>query len=432
MAHRPSTYPASLYRAQVGRRETYPAIEEDLSVDVAIVGAGFTGLSTALHLSEKGVRVVVLDACEPGWGASGRNGGQVNAGFKLEPGDIVRMLGPERGRRMVELGDRAPAYVGEIIRRYGISCGYAHKGTVRAVRKPSELDLLKRSAHDWASFGVPLKLLARDETAAEIGGGDYAGAILDGRGASVNPLAYSLGLAAAAVKLGARIHGDSRVLRIAKAGAGHWALTTGKGTVKATNVVLAMNGYVDGAWSGLSRQVVPVFTGIAATARLPDHIASQILPNRQVVYESSWRVLYYRVDGENRLLMGGPSPQRDTGQRNDYAYLVRATEHIFPGLRGVEWDYFWNGQVAVTKDHLPKLFEPAEGVIAAFGYNGRGIAMGTSMGRIVAERILGSREEDLDIPMKPADAYRMKSFWRPAAELSILRDRLRDRMAGLK
>jgi glycine/D-amino acid oxidase-like deaminating enzyme len=403
----------SLYVATTPQGESYAQLEGDIRKDVVIVGGGITGLSTALHLAEQGTSTVVLEARDVGWGASGRNGGQVNPGLKSEPSDLLKDFGEERGRKLIELAGGAPAYLFDLVRRHAIDCAAVNRGTIRVVRNASEAEIIDRSVSDWAGRGVALERLDAARLHELSGTDAYPCGLLDPRGGQLNPLAYSRGLAAAARRLGATIRIATPALSI-RPESGRWRVTTSGGTVEADHVVLATNGYTDGLWPQLKESVVPVFSAIAATDPLPEKLRNMILAGRQVLYESSWRVLYYRVDHQGRFLMGGPSVLRESSDERSYTHLVDHARKLYPDLVNVPFRYFWNGQVAITRDHYPHLHEPSPGVIVALGYNGRGIAMGTAMGRVVAQRIAGTPSSELALPLTKIEPFPFHSVWKLA------------------
>ena len=402
--------PASLYAETARPAPPETRLDGDRRVSVVIVGGGFTGLSTALHLAERGIETLVLEAHEPGWGASGRNGGQVNPGLKWEPDELEGAFGPERGGAMAALGGSAPDLVFDLIARHAIACEAIRGGTLRAAVNDRSERSVRASVEGWARRRAPVEWLDGPAAAAATGTEAYRGASLDRRGGSVNPLGYARGLAEAAIRAGATVASGAPVTRLAPAGSG-WTLTTPTGTVTADHVVLATNGYTDGLWPRLKATVAPVFSAIAATAPLPPEIAAAILPARPVLYEISARYAYYRLDADGRFLMGGRSVLRDSADPSDYRGLVAHALELFPALRAAEWRQVWNGRVAVTADHLPHLHEPAPTLHIGLGYNGRGVAMATAMGRILADRVAGARPEDLPLPVTPITPMRFHPFW---------------------
>lgn len=416
----------SLYLATTPENQAFEVLQGNIKAEVAIIGGGITGLSTALHLAERGITAAVLEARDVGWGASGRNGGQVNPGLKSEPGDIINAFGERKGLQLIKMAGGAPAYLFDLVKRYEIDCAAINSGTIRVVRQRSEAAIIDRSVSEWATHGVGLKRLDAAGLQSLSGTDAYPCGLLDARGGQLNPLAYSRGLAGAGTKLGAQIFIGSPVLSL-KELPGRWEVVTPNGTVETPRVVLATNGYTDGLWPKLRETLIPVFSAVAATDPLPQHLQQAILPGRQVLYESSWRVLYFRIDEKGRFLMGGPSGLHETSDERNYEHLVRHARTLYPALKHTSFRYFWNGQVAVTKDHYPHLHEPAPGVTAALGYNGRGVAMATSMGKLVADRIAGVPEDELALPVTEIRPFSFHPMWKVAVTGRRLFGSLRDR-----
>nr|WP_221244458.1 FAD-binding oxidoreductase [Neoroseomonas alkaliterrae] len=419
--------PPSLYAETAAPAAPTPPLEGEHRADVCIVGGGFTGLSAALHLAEAGASVLLLEAHEPGWGASGRNGGQVNPGLKPDPDEVERDFGPDLGGRMLALSYGAPDALFALVRRHQIACEARQEGTIRAAIDARSAAAARRSAEQSARRGWPVRYASAEEVAAMTGTARYAGAMVDARGGDVHPLSFARGLARAALAQGARIHGGSPAQRIAREAAG-WRVTTPGGAVRATHIVLATNGYTDDLWPGLRRSVVPVFSSIAASAPLADEVARAIMPRRASLYEAGRITVYYRMDRANRLLIGGRGPQRPIGDTGPIRYLTDYAARLWPALAGVRWTHGWNGQLAMTPDHYPHLHEPAPGVIAALGYNGRGVAMATAMGGQIARRLLGTPAEALDMPVTSIRPIPLHGFWRLAVTAKLWEGRIRDRL----
>ena len=254
-------------------------------------------------------------------------------------------------------------------------------------------------------------MLEREAIARATGADRYLCGALDRRGGSVNPLGYARGLADAAIRAGAAIHGGAKANRVERRGAS-WAVVTPEGTVTADWLVLATNGYTDELWPGLRQTIIPVYSGIVATEPLPEDVAKRILPMRTVLYEHEDITVYYRLDVSNRLLMGGRSRLRTLERPNDFQDLIAYTKRLWPFIGNPRWTHGWNGQLALTLDHYPHLTEPADKVIACLGYNGRGIAMATAMGAEIARRITGTPAAELDMPVKSAlEPIRLHRFW---------------------
>lgn len=420
------TLPPSLYAATARPGPATPALDGDARVSVAVIGGGFTGLSTALHLVEGGTDVMLLEAHEPGWGASGRNGGQVNPGLKPDPDEVVRDWGPELGERMVAFAWSAPDRLFELIGRWQIECDARNGGTLRTATGARHADGVRRTAEDCVRRGMPVSLLDAGAAAAATGCGRYAIAMRDSRGGDVQPLDLARGLAGAAIQAGARIHGSTRALSLRRDG-GMWCIETPFGTVRADSVVLGANGYTDGLLPGLRRSVVPVFSSIVATAPLADAVAERVMPSGSVLYESGAITVYLRRDRANRLLIGGRGPQRAIRDASAVRYLMRYAERLWPGLSGVAWTHGWNGQLAMTTDHYPHVHEPAPGLFACLGYNGRGVALATSMGAEIARRVNRAPTDALCMPTTAVRPIRFHGLWRAGVVARVLEARVRDR-----
>jgi glycine/D-amino acid oxidase-like deaminating enzyme len=400
------------------------ALEADVHADVAVVGGGITGLATALHAAQSGAAVVLLEAEAPGFGASGRNGGQVNPGLKLDPDSVERDFGADLGRRMNALAGSAPALVFELVKRHGIACDARQNGTLRAAVHARHAAAIRATWAQLERRGAPVELLEGDALVRVTGTGRYVCAMLDRRGGDLNPLMYARGLARAAIEAGARIHANSRARALQRVDGG-WRLDTGKGSATATHVVLATNGYTDPLWPGLSRTVVPLFGAIAATAPLAEAARRIILPERPVLYESGNITVYYRIDARHRLLIGGRGPMHEIDTPAAIPHLTRYAAKLWPALAGLEWTHAWGGRLAMTRDHYPHVHEPAPGVLICLGYNGRGVAMATAMGRALAGR-MARPGAAFDMPLTPIAPIPLHAFWPVAVKAAIVNGRVRD------
>lgn len=426
----PRPLPPTLYRDTAAPGPETPPLAGDTRCRVAIVGGGYTGVSAALHLAEAGIDCVLVEAHEVGWGCSGRNGGQVNPGLKHLPDTVEATFGPDLGARMVRLSHAAPDRVFGLVERFGIACEPRRGGTLRAAVDAGTAASLNGHAAQCRARDMPVQLLDAAAMRAATGTGRYRAALFDPRGGSLQPLAYVRGLAAAARGAGARLAAGTRALRLARSGS-EWRLETSRGTVTADHVVVATNGYTDDLWPGLRQTIVPVFSAMAATEPLPPEIRAAIMPSGAVLYELGWDTVYYRLDAAGRLLMGGRGPQRDPRGIADCRHLVTYAERLWPALAGREWSHAWAGQVAVTTDHYPRLVEPEPGLHFAYGYNGRGIAMATTMGALLAQRILGAPPDAIDMPVtNTLQPFPLHGFWRVGVAARIAYGRVRDRFAA--
>jgi glycine/D-amino acid oxidase-like deaminating enzyme len=401
-----------------------PPLDGDVHADVAVIGGGVTGLSTALHLAEQGAKVVLLEAQEPGWGASGRNGGQVNPGLKLDPDTVERDFGAELGGRMNAFAGAAPGFVFDLIERHGIPCNARRNGTLRAAVRAKHAAQVRASAEQLARRGAPVELLEGRSLEQATGTTRYRLAMLDRRGGDLNPLSFARGLARAALKAGAAMHGGTQALGMKQAGA-LWRIQTPSGTVSARQAVLATNGYTDNLWPNLRRTIVPLFGALAATEVLPDEIARGVMPSRAVLYESGTVTVYYRVDSNQRLLIGGRGPVREISSTMAIPYLLRYANVLWPALAQTGWTHAWGGRLAMTPDHYPHIHEPADGVLICLGYNGRGVAMGTAMGAQLAARIL-NRSSEFDMPITGMKSIPLHALWPLGVRAAIAHGRLSD------
>ena len=384
-----ATAPAapSLWSATAPAALPTPPLCVPKTVDVLVIGAGYTGLSTALHLREQGTDVCVVDAHEPGWGASGRNGGQVNPSLKHDPDELVQQLGGERAEALIDAVSGSADLVFDLVARHGIDCHPVRKGWLQLAYGPKSVPALHARARQWQRRGVPVELLDRADIERRVGTRAFAGGWCDGRAGAIHPLAYARGLAAAAQRMGAAIHGNTAVTSLERHD-GHWIATTASGArVTASHVVIATNGYSDGLWPGLRQTLLTANSFIVATRPTYGQAAQAILARGETVATSQRLLLYFRKDHTGRLLLGGRGAFPDPRARGDFAHLERSLALLFPQLGPLEFEYRWAGRIAVTRDFMPHVHEPAPGITIAVGCNGRGIALCTSFGRHIAERL---------------------------------------------
>jgi glycine/D-amino acid oxidase-like deaminating enzyme len=402
-----------------------PPLKGAVKADVAIVGGGFTGLSAALHLAEKGAQVRVLEAEEPGFGASGRNGGQVIPGLKYEPDELVAMFGLERGERIVEIAGGAADFAFDLIQRHGIRCAPTRNGWIQGVHTPSKLDLVRRRLAQWELRGAPVRFLDRAEIAELTGTNAYCGGFFDGRGGMIQPLSYARGLSRAAIAAGTQIHGRSPALRMVREQSS-WRVETPEGAVNARQVLICTNGYTDDFFSGLKRSIVTANSFQVATRPLSNNLRATILPGGQPVSDTRRLLRYFRLDPEGRLLMGGRGSFDGENRPDRYERLRRAAQRLYPQLGEPDWEFFWSGKIALTADHLPHIHEPKPGVLAGLGYNGRGVAMASRMGKLLADYVSGASAETLGLPITRIKPLPFWSLRKPVLGVLINWYRLRD------
>lgn len=401
----------SLWSATAPSVVPTPALSESVKVDVATVGAGYTGLSTALHLAERGVSVCVLEAHEPGWGASGRNGGQVNPTLKYDPEQLVQMYGPERAEPLISTVSNSADLVFNLIKRHSIDCAPVRKGWMQVSYTDKGVAGLHARADQWARRGVPVQPLDAAAVTARMGSQAFAGGWLDGRAGAIQPLAYARGLVGAALAAGARIHGQSAVTGLQRSGAGWLLKTAGGAHVTADQVVLATNGYSGNLWPGMAQSILAANSFIVATKPLSGRAADSILPGQETVSTAQRLLLYWRKDSHGRLLMGGRGLFNDPTSPTDFAHLERSLALLFPQLGPLEFEYRWAGRIAITRDFMPHVHEPAPGLTLALGCNGRGIALCTSLGQQLAGRLC-DRQAQFAYPVTPLQRLPMHGLQR--------------------
>jgi L-pipecolate oxidase len=394
MAHSPTL---SLWDQTAAEPDLVSPMTADVVTDIAVVGGGFTGLSTALHAAVNGLDVCVLEAEQIGYGGSGRNVGLVNAGLWLPPQDVRAHFGEERGARLVEVLGEGPNYVMSLIEKYQIRCELTRTGTIHAAHSPGGFRDLTRRAEEWRRLGAPVSLLSKDAACEKIGSPAFYGGLLDSRAGTINPMGYVRGLARAAKAAGAQIHTGVRVARLTRQ-ADRWVLETASGTVSAKSVVLATNAYTDELWPGLRSSFVPINFFQVATAPLGDRVAS-ILAERQGLWDTGTVMFSLRRDAEDRLIIGSMGSVIGGAKGLSERWAARLLKRLFPDLGPVVFEKSWHGQIAMTADHIPRIHRLAEGLYTPIGYNGRGIAPGTVFGKAVADLLAGGDEADLPLPV---------------------------------
>lgn len=374
-------------------------LEGAISADFVVVGAGYTGLSAALHLAENGAKVSVLEAAEIGFGGSGRNVGLVNAGLWVMPSELRAALGDTFGARLLEQLGNAPALVFHIIERYRMDCQAVRNGTLHcAVGRKGLRDIAER-ARQWQALGAPVEMLDARATSRKVGTSAYTGSLLDRRAGTIQPLAYARGLASAAIANGAAVHTLSPVVSLEDLG-DRWRLHTSRGNVTAPWVIVATNAYSKGMWERLRTELVRLPYFNMATRPLADDVRDSILPERQGLWDSRSVLSSMRIDRAGRLVFGSVGALRGTGLAIHRSWSRRALVKLFPQLCKVDFEHEWYGWIGMTDNSLPRFHRLARNVVSMSGYNGRGIAPGTTFGRdlarLASEQIAAG---DLSLPV---------------------------------
>ena len=421
----------SLWAATASPGPSLGLLSGDLRAQVTIIGAGYTGLSAALHLAEAGRDAVVLEAAQVGERASGLNGGQVIPGVKYDPDTLEEMYGVELGPRVVETVAQGPDLVFELIRKYDIACDAQRTGWIQPATSESALRVLHTRVEQWRRRGAAVATLSAEETARLTGSSRYCGGWLDRRGGTVQPLSYVRGLALAAQRQGSRLFHQSPALKLSRSGA-EWRVETPQGSVTSAVVILATDAYTDKVADVVRRTVVTVPSYQVATTPLPADLLKSILPERQSASDT-WHLLrYFRLDATGRLLMGSRGVFGNAPVAVQARHHYRAVREIYPQLAGIGYDYHWGGLVAITRDHLPRLQEIAPGLLAGFGYNGRGVAMATTLGRLLARWASGAAVAELGFPVTPPDPLPLHAFSQLGARVAVQYLRTLDGLARLR
>lgn len=369
-------------------------------VAAAVIGAGFTGLSTALHLAEAGVDVAVLEAKDVGWGASGRAFGQVVPYLKQGHAAIIRHYGAERGQRIVDAVGDGPSLVFDLIEKHRIDCWAMRSGLIFAAHSPAgRRDLENRTTY-WQRRGAPVEWLEGTRCAEQIGSRLYPAASLDRRGGHLNPFAYARGLATAAVAAGATIHTATPVRGLRRDGT-RWVLDAGRDGLTADAVVIATNAYTGDLFHGLRESIIPMRGHGFVTEPLSDNVRRSILPQGQSLTDTRHLFSAVRMLPDGRLHASTYGPAFGPERPPDWRHVGGRVRRLFPQLGTLRWSQGWTGWVAMTPEHFPRLHELAPGLFAGLGYNGRGIAAATMLGRDLAKLVRGDGDAATVFPLVP-------------------------------
>jgi glycine/D-amino acid oxidase-like deaminating enzyme len=395
------------------------------TADVAVIGAGFTGLSAALSLAKRGAKVVVLEAETIGWGASSRNGGMVLPGLKLGVNKLISLYGRDLTRRLHAASLESIECVERIVQEENIACDFARTGHLEVACKQSHFDDFARQVEVIArEFNHHLRIVPRGELDAEIGSNIYYGGMLDEISVGLNPARYVAGLATAAMRAGAQICESAtleRIERQSRNGAPRFQLTTSRGNFLARNVFVGTSGYTGAATPALQKKIIPIGSFIITTQVLSDALARELSPRNRQIYDSKNYLYYYRLTPDNRMLFGGRAAFfPETGQtiRKSAEILRRGMIEVFPQLRDVKVEYVWGGTLDFCFDIMPHAGQ-TDGIYFALGYAGHGVAMATWQGQKMAEWIAEGKTDnpfsEIPFPGAPLGLYNGKPWFLPFA-----------------
>jgi glycine/D-amino acid oxidase-like deaminating enzyme len=394
-------------------------------VDVAVIGAGFTGLSAARILAKRGAKVALLESETIGWGASSRNGGMVLTGMKLGVNKLISMYGREVTRRMYAASLKTIDCVEEIIREERIDCDFSRCGHLEVACKQKHFDDYARQAEVIArEFNHQLRVVQKRELNAEIGSNIYYGGMVDELSAGLNPGRYVAGLGHAAMKAGAEIFEQTRVeslQRESQQGVSGWKIVTSQGELWAHEVFVGTSGYTGKATPALRKKIIPIGSFIITTEPLPDSLAHELSPRNRMIYDSKNYLYYYRLTPDRRMLFGGRAaffPENDRTIRRSADILRRGMIDVYPQLNDAKIDYVWGGTLDFAFDIMPHAGQ-IDGIYYAVGYAGHGVAMATYQGQKMAQLIAGDKPENpfigIPFPGAPLGLYNGKPWFLPFA-----------------
>ena len=381
----------SLWGATAIDCEIETQLHETLQCDLLVIGGGYTGLSTALHLAE---------AKAIGFGGSGRNAGLVNANVWQNPDHVDRVLGAEAGQRFSRALLDSPKVVFELIDRHGLNCEANQVGTINIAHSAAAVKALDDRCRQIQSLGGELEMIDGPQAREFSGSPVYRhGGILDRTAGTIQPLSYARELARAASAMGARLYVRSPIQALSKK-QDSWIATTSMGEVAAEQVVVATNAYADDNSAGVKESTLPVFIFQCATQPLPEAIRDSTIPQRHGLWDTQMMMTSSRIDRDGRLVLSSAGRLQGGQRVIREDWMRRNRDRLFPQVKGTDWAYSWSGQVGVTSTKILRVQLLAPGVFAPAGYNGRGIAPGTVMGKQLARTIVSGNRDDFPFPIE--------------------------------
>lgn len=420
--------PDSLWAAVTPQGVSFPSFSGNARCDIAIVGGGFMGLTAALKLAGQGKNVTILEAVEPGWGASGRNNGLVAPGLKRDPHEVIRILGKSAGERLVGLSGDAPDKLFDLISSLDIHCDVNRNGWIQAAHSRFALKKIIDRMKAWQNRGADVTLIHASEVAGRLGTRYYSGAWLDRRGGSLNPLALVRGLANAATSAGASVFSGSPVVDISRDQSG-WKLQLADGALTCEQVLICCNAY--GQLPQVRRAVMPLRTAQVASRPLTDTQVQRLLPGGESVSDTQRLLTSFRLTADKRLIMGGATATAGDHHAGLVQRLHQAAAQRFPYLSDIEWEFGWSGYLALTPSHLPAIYTHDAGLYSAIGCNGRGIAMATAIGGLLSDLVGGMDQAACPVPVRQADRYFGYALRVPAVAMAVRWNKAMDAVSRL-
>lgn len=410
----------SLWGAQAIANPVKMPLQESIKADVLVVGGGYTGLSSALHLAELGVSVVVLEAKSIGFGASGRNAGLVNAGVWKNPEHVVSELGEIAGERFNQALRDSPSIVFDLIRRFDMDCQADRHGTVNVAHNAAAMVYLEDRCRQIQQLGAAVELIDGDHAGRISASPVYChGGIYDPNAGTINPLGYARSLAKAALEKGVRVFQNSAMTGLKRKN-DLWLASCEQGEVSAEQVVVATNAYADENSERVAETTVPFYIFHCATPPLPADLAAAIIPERQGLWDTNSLLTSSRIDRAGRLVMSSPGRLHGFQRSIRENWLMRTRDLLFPQLKGIPWEYQWSGLIGLTSSKLPRVQLLAPGVFAASGYNGRGIGTGTVIGQQLAKTIVSGNRNDFPFRIEALYPEKWRALRAAAYDYSTL------------
>lgn len=383
----PGQYPTSWYAASCDEPDLQPELQESISCDVCIIGAGFTGLSAALTLADSGVDVVLLDAHRVGWGASGRNGGQLGSGQRLEQDELEQRYGLQQARSLWDIAEASKRHVKKLIKAHDIDCDYragiVHVNHKRRFDRETEAYVAKlneKYQYEHISFANQNEIRQRLASEAY-----YSGSVDTGSG-HLHPLKLAFGYARAACEKNVRVYENTEVVKYTDA-KGRVVVKTKRGDISTRQLLLACNGYLGNLNQQVASSVMPINNYIIATEPLEPELARSLVKDNMAVADSKFVVNYFRVSSDNRLLFGGRESYGYRFPADIKTFVRSAMLDIYPQLEDVSIDYGWGGTLAITMNRMPYIKTLSPNVISSSGYSGHGVGMATLAGKLCAEAL---------------------------------------------
>ncbi len=423
----PSRHVDAYYAATANRALEFPALRGSEEADVCVIGGGFTGLSSALHLAERGYRVVLLEAERIGWGASGRNGGQCTVGQRQGQEELEARFGAGEARRLWDLGVEAVDTVKSLIQRHSIDCDLK-RGNLQAALKRSDAEHYRAHAdHMSGRYGLDCRFVEGEELARLSGTGVFRGGVVEYASAHLHPLNYALGLAAAAQSLGVRLFEGSRVTGYDRAKPTR--VTTAAGEVRAPFVVLGCNGYLGRLEPRVAGRIMPINNFVVATEPLSAERRQRLNPEDLCMYDAKFVVNYWKLSGDGRMLFGGGENYTRRFPRDIRRFVRKYLLRVYPDLEDARLDYGWGGTLAVTMNRLPCFGRLDPDVYYAMGFSGHGVQMATLAGKLIAEAVAGQAERFDVMARIPSPPFPGGTLLRwPGLVLGMLYHALLDRL----